>query len=206
MERKRDMPRTLQSQAVLALELFGTSKFSVPPFLPPTFGSKGPPSLPLTQKSVPTASVSNQKRIMIGRATAPFQGLLCRSSVTYLRSEQSQPVFKSSPSQSRMKQAKQKESRCHPSEQGKGPVKSLLDRKTLITICKSRLNLSCTWCSFQVLIYEACSPSKNGQGLPATASLQTSMLTRAFVPQVLHHLAPTHLPSTPTAKPQAAQV
>lgn len=154
----------------------------------------------MTRKSVPTASVSNQKRIMIGQATAPFQGFLCRSSVTYLRSEQSQPVFKSSPF------SKQKESRCHPSEQGKGPVKSLAGRKTFITICKSRLNLSCTRCSFQVLIYEACSPSENGQGLPAAASLQNSMLTRAFVPQVFHHPAPTHLPSTPIAKPQAAQV
>lgn len=134
---------------------------------------------------------------MIEQATAPFQGLLCRSSVTYLRSEQSWPVFKSSPLSKQNETGQAEDSRCHPSEQGTGPVKSLVGRKTLITICKSRLNLSCTRCSFKVLIYEACSPSENRQGLPAAAGLQNSTPTRTFVPQVLHHLAQPTSPPLP---------
>lgn len=133
---------------------------------------------------------------MIEQATAPFQGLLCRSSVTYLRSEQSRPVFKSSPL-SKQNETGQAERDVILQSKGRDQSKVSWAGKTLITICKSRLNLSCTRCSFKVLIYETCSPSENGQGFPAAAGLQNSTPTCAFVPQVLQHLAQPTSPALP---------
>lgn len=45
--------------------------------LPPPFGSTGPPSLLLTLEPIPTASVSQQKRVMAIPATDPSPGLGC---------------------------------------------------------------------------------------------------------------------------------